>query len=306
MRACRGGSRRTTGRGASGWRNGLGFDDFRHFNGTAGIWRRAAIEDCEGWQHDTLCEDLDLSYRALLRGWKPGYAVDVVVPAELSPQLQAFRQQQFRWAKGSTQCVKKLAPQVLESKTMPWWKKGFALVHISGYTIHVLFMLQVLLGPWAGLGLRPQDLGPLSALGATSALTFVFFYVLVLREIDPSGWRRTASRDFPVLMLLVVGICVNTCLALLEGWTGWGSNAFQRTPKFNVLHKGDRWKDSRYRLPISPTALVEVGLGLYSLAGAYLLYQAHCYFLVPQSCYFGLGFLSMACFSLQDLPGRRS
>jgi len=137
-----------------------------HFNGTAGIWRRAAVEDCS-WQSDTLCEDLDLSYRAYMRGWKPCFNVDVVVPAELSPQLQAFRQQQFRWAKGSAQVLRKLLPELLASH-LPWWQKALALVHISGYSINALLLLQLFLGPWAAATMQPQDAIHLGLLGICS------------------------------------------------------------------------------------------------------------------------------------------
>lgn len=274
-----------------------------HFNGTAGIWRKAAIDDCQGWHHDTLCEDLDLSYRAVLRGWKPCFLVDVVVPAELSPQLQAFRQQQFRWAKGATQCLKKLWPTILRSG-LPWWKKLIALVHISGHTINILLMLQVLLGPWVGLCLRPQDMLPLALLGMWNTWSFVFFYVLVLRKIDPTHWRRSAWLDFPLLMLLGVGLSVNNCLALWEGWLGIGGNVFRRTPKFNVVRPGDTWKTSRYRLPVGQTAWIELLMAGYALAGAYLLWSSGAYFLVPLSIFFGLGFLCMACLTLTE-AGKR-
>lgn len=270
-----------------------------HFNGTAGIWRKAAILDCHGWHHDTLCEDLDLSFRALVRGWKPGFVLDVVVPAELSPQLQAFRQQQFRWAKGSAQCLKKLAPLLLASR-LPWWKKVLALVHISGYAMNLLVLMQVLLGPWVGLELRTQDLVPLALLGLWNTWSFVFVYWLALRKGNPTNWRSCMLQVMPLLLLFGVGMSFNNSLALFQGVSGLGGNVFRRTPKFNVVRSADTWKDHVYRLPMSWMVWLELALGGYALAGAWLLFCHKAYFLIPLSCFYGLGFLVMSWASLSE------
>ena len=124
---------------------------FLNFNGTAGLWRRACIEDAGGWQWDTLTEDLDLSYRAQMRGWKFDYLPDVVVPAELPPQVEAFKKQQFRWAKGSFQVVRKILPTVLGESGLPWKVRIMALLHLTGYFVHPLMLAMLLLTLPVGL-----------------------------------------------------------------------------------------------------------------------------------------------------------
>jgi cellulose synthase/poly-beta-1,6-N-acetylglucosamine synthase-like glycosyltransferase len=109
---------------------------FLNFNGTGGIWRRACIEDAGGWQWDTLTEDLDLSYRAQTHGWKIGYLPEVIVPAELPSQVEAFKKQQFRWAKGSFQVVRKILSKVFEQTGLPWNVRLMAFLHLTGYSVH--------------------------------------------------------------------------------------------------------------------------------------------------------------------------
>ncbi len=115
-----------------------------NFNGTAGVWRKTAIEDAGGWQADTLTEDLDLSYRAQLRGWKVEYAVDVEVPAEIPADIAAFKSQQRRWAKGSIQTAKKLLPRVLRAP-LPWDVRAEAVLHLTHYFVHPLMVLVAIL-----------------------------------------------------------------------------------------------------------------------------------------------------------------
>ncbi len=138
-------------------------DFLLNFNGTAGLWRRTCIEDAGGWQWDTLTEDLDLSYRAQMRGWKIDYLPDVVVPAELPPHVEAYKNQQFRWAKGSFQVVRKILPKLLERSKLPWHIRLLALLHITGYGVHPLMLAILLLTLPVGL-FAPQafKLFPLS------------------------------------------------------------------------------------------------------------------------------------------------
>ncbi|HEX2698493.1 MAG TPA: cellulose synthase family protein, partial [Anaerolineales bacterium] len=126
-------------------------DFFLNFNGTAGLWRRACIEDSGGWEWDTLTEDLDLSYRAQMRGWKIDYLPDVVVPAELPSQVEAFKKQQFRWAKGSFQVVRKILPRVFAQPDVPWRVRLMALLHLTGYAVHPLMLSLLLLTLPVGL-----------------------------------------------------------------------------------------------------------------------------------------------------------
>ena len=126
-------------------------DFLLNFNGTAGLWRKSCIEDAGGWQWDTLTEDLDLSYRAQMRGWKIDYLPDVVVPAELPAHVEAYKNQQFRWAKGSFQVVRKILPKLFEKSKLPWHVRLLALLHITGYGVHPLMLAILILTLPVGL-----------------------------------------------------------------------------------------------------------------------------------------------------------
>ncbi|NJN96390.1 MAG: glycosyltransferase [Anaerolineales bacterium] len=231
------------------------------FNGTGGIWRRSCIEAAGGWQGDTIAEDLDLSYRAQLAGWKPLFLPDVVAPAEIPPQLAAFKRQQFRWAKGSIQCLKKLGWQVLRAP-LPWTVKWQAMVHLSSYLAHPLMVLLAVITPI------------LMLTGGTSRIHFPLIYLSLLSlgpplmyavaqiTLYPTGWRQH-YKVMPLLIFLGGGIALSNTRAVIEALLGVG-NVFRRTPKFN-LAAADRWQSSAYRLPADRLAFGELALGLYSL-----------------------------------------
>jgi cellulose synthase/poly-beta-1,6-N-acetylglucosamine synthase-like glycosyltransferase len=262
-----------------------------HFNGAAGVWRRAAIDDCGGWQGDTLCEDLDLSYRALLRGWRPAFREDIVVPAELSPQLAAFKQQQFRWAKGSIQCWKKLWTPILGS-WMPWWKKAIALVHVSGYFISLMMFLTIVLTPIFAATVSVSG-GVACALGAlsTGSLCYPVFYALAMRGCFPDRWVEKMATELPFLMLVGCGMTLNNTLGVIDGLSGSPDRSFHRTPKFNVVRGSDRWEDKAYRLPIGRQVLGELALGLYCLAGCLVVAWSRSWLLLPVMCFYTVSFL---------------
>jgi cellulose synthase/poly-beta-1,6-N-acetylglucosamine synthase-like glycosyltransferase len=169
-------------------RNGL----FLNFNGTAGLWRRTAIDDAGGWSADTLTEDFDLSYRAQLLGWRVGYLPEVVVPAELPTQVDVLRQQQFRWAKGSTQTMRKVAPRVCRAN-LPWYVRLAALVHLASYTIQPLMLLLLALSlpieywaggihryfAWAGVAAKPST--PRICVTGSSSCRFCYCWAMGYR-----------------------------------------------------------------------------------------------------------------------------
>lgn len=273
-----------------------------HFNGTAGVWRRAAIEESGGWQHETLCEDLDLSYRALLQGWQPGYLPDLVAPAELPPQLAAFKQQQFRWAKGSIQCVKKLWHPLWHS-SFPLWKKLISLVHLSGYTINFLVLLIVLLSPIFALVSPTASWLMLLGLLSFGVLAYPLYYLTAIRAGHPEDWGRViGTRLFP-LMLLGLGMTLNNSLAIFQGLFNVGQQVFRRTPKFDVIRAGDLWQENSYRLPLSGLVLGEIGVSLYCLGGALLAFGAGQYLLIPTMLLYALGFGYTAWVSIQESRG---
>ncbi|HEY7113436.1 MAG TPA: cellulose synthase family protein [Thermoanaerobaculia bacterium] len=220
---------------------------FFNFNGTAGIWRRRCIEEAGGWQSDTLTEDLDVSYRAQLAGWRFVYLPDLAVPAELPVDVNGFKTQQHRWAKGSIQTGRKLLPEILRS-AHPWKVKAEALVHLTGNFSHVLVVLLALLLVPAILIRERIGWQRLIALdfplffGAT--FSFAAFYVASQREIG-RGWTRTLSA-MPFLMSLGIGLSLNNARAVLEGLFS-SAGDFARTPKYRIEGSAGHWRDKKYR-----------------------------------------------------------
>ena len=200
---------------------------FFNFNGTAGIWRRRAIEDAGGWEHDTLTEDLDLSYRAQLRGWRFVYAPQVVAPAEVPPTIAAFKSQQHRWAKGSVQVFRKLGRPIAAARE-PWRVKAEAFAHLTGNAGYPLVLLIAVLLPLVATTQErlPQWVHVLAFLVCTFSV--VLFYETSQRALGrPSRerWKDTAAA-----MTLGIGMCVSQTRAVLEGLTRQ-TGSFVRTPK---------------------------------------------------------------------------
>jgi cellulose synthase/poly-beta-1,6-N-acetylglucosamine synthase-like glycosyltransferase len=243
---------------------------YMNFNGTAGIWRKSAIDDAGGWQHDTVTEDLDLSYRAQLKGWKFVFLPDLASPAELPPEMNAFKAQQHRWTKGIAQTCVKVLPAVLCSDR-DWRIKLESVFHLTSGCVYVLVvLLSLLIGP-ALIGkliIRDEeypfwrlicDLG-LFYIGTGSALSF---YVVSQRQIRRS-WAGTL-RFIPALMAIGIGIALNNATAAIEGFF-CKAGEFVRTPKFG--DKADRlggWHKrlTGLRFRGSWKAWLELGLALY-------------------------------------------
>jgi cellulose synthase/poly-beta-1,6-N-acetylglucosamine synthase-like glycosyltransferase len=207
------------------------------FNGTAGAWRKSCIADAGGWQHDTLTEDLDLSYRAQMKGWKFVYLPEVTSPAELPPDMIAFKSQQHRWAKGGAQTCRKLLPGILRSR-LPWRIKLEAFFHLTNCMSYFLMLfLIVLLFPVMYVKTHHLDGNPfLSALLDGSLILLATcsastFYVAGQREIFRS-WPDSL-KYLPFLMSLGIGLSLNNARAAFEGFFGKASE-FVRTPKFGV------------------------------------------------------------------------
>jgi cellulose synthase/poly-beta-1,6-N-acetylglucosamine synthase-like glycosyltransferase len=231
-----------------------------NFNGTAGVWRRRAIEDAGGWQSDTIAEDLDLSYRAQLAGWRALYLPDVVAPAEIPPLVSAFKQQQYRWAKGAAQTLRKLAGPILRAPTLKPHQKAMALLHLSGYFTQPLFLALLLLS--LPMVLYSPRLPALAAfLGSVSAIP-PLLYLLGQIKLYRDWPRRILA--YPVLMLLGIAISWSTTLALLDGMRHWGGT-FVRTPKFCLRGDSGTWRDARYHLTIDRALAGEVFIILYAL-----------------------------------------
>ena len=231
-----------------------------NFNGTAGVWRRSAILDAGGWRSDTVAEDLDLSYRAQLAGWRTLYLPDVVAPAELPPLVATYQQQQARWAKGAMQVFRKLARPIIVSPQLNWRQKGMALLHLNGYVTQPLLLLLVILTlPMTAY--HPEL--PLAG-AALSVASVVMPLLCFLGQV--AHYRDWPQRIvyYPVLMFLGLGIAWSTTRGYLEGLQSWGGE-FTRTPKFN-LETNDRPQRKQIRPAGVPRMLPgEVGMMLYTV-----------------------------------------
>jgi cellulose synthase/poly-beta-1,6-N-acetylglucosamine synthase-like glycosyltransferase len=207
---------------------------FFNFNGTAGIWRRAVIADAGGWQHDTLTEDLDLSYRAQLRGWKFVFLQDLIAPAEVPVEMNSFKSQQFRWAKGSIQTCRKVLPAILKSD-LPLAIKAEAFFHLTANFNYVLMvLLSVLMFPamvirynmgWYEMLLIDV---PLFMAATFSVMNF---YMVCQKEIYPDWVSRL--KYLPFLMSIGIGLSVNNTRAVFEAMFDKKSD-FERTPKYGI------------------------------------------------------------------------
>lgn len=228
-----------------------------NFNGTAGVWRRAAIERAGGWKQDTLTEDLDLSYRAFLDGWKALYLRDVVTPAELPVTFSAYQRQQHRWAKGSLECAAKLLPQVWRAP-ISFAQKVEATFHLSGYTIHLfMFALMLIYPAVVYYSYRFPELLALYGIGALfnlSALAPTMYFTLAQKELGKGWWQKIPAIIF--IMALGAGMMPNTVRAAWEILIGQGKS-FERTPKFGVATGSDAWVNKKYQLRLDVWVLFE-------------------------------------------------
>ena len=270
-------------------------DFFLNFNGTAGIWRRACIEDAGGWQWDTLTEDLDLSYRAQMRGWKIDYLPDVVVPAELPSQVEAFKKQQFRWAKGSFQVVRKILPTVFGEANLPWKVRLMALLHLTGYFVHPLMLGSLLLTLPVGL-LIPEAFKwfPISVF---TALGPPLLYAVANSPQTPPLLERL--KTIPLLTITGFGISLSTSIAVLQGLTKKGGK-FVRTPKLNLGNSQRQNKkiDRRYLPPISPLVWAEIALGIYALITTLVLEQHNGWGIMPWMTIYTISYFYVAGLNL--------
>ena len=236
-----------------------------NFNGTAGIWRRAAIEDAGGWRADTLTEDLDLSYRAFLKGWRAHFLRDLEVPAELPVSFSAFRRQQHRWARGSLECVTKLAPEVWDAPiSLP--KKIVATLHLAGYGVHLLLFALALLYPLI-LSISQEYTNLITLFGVAvifnvTAVAPTAFFISAQHQLGRPWWRKLPEILF--ITTLGTGMMLNTVRAFLQILTGQ-SLTFERTPKFGVSDKKQDWVSKRYQLKLDPLVYFEIAFGLFNV-----------------------------------------
>ncbi len=286
-----------------------------NFNGTAGVWRREAIESAGGWQHDTLTEDVDLSYRSQLAGWRFVFLPRVCCPAELPPEINAFKAQQHRWTKGSIQTAKKLLPIVLRSH-VPLRVKVEAFFHLTSPMVYLyVTLMALLLYPAFYVNMQPFESGSVGSLiigmsvfslGTASAC---MFHLVSQRELGRSVWAT--ALQFPILMSVGIGIALNNARGCIEALLGWDS-AFVRTPKYNTCAGSP---DGSGRGTVIPTPSIkswmialEIGMGLYMLECVWLAVRSEGTILsLPFLLLFAGGYLYVGLGGLKSLwQGRRA
>ncbi len=270
---------------------------FFNFNGTAGLWRKTCIQEAGGWQHDTLTEDLDLSYRAQLAGWKFVFLTDVVTPAELPVDMNGFKSQQHRWTKGSIQTCKKLLPTIWRSE-LPLVIKLEATGHLtSNFAYLLLACLCVLLHPATG---GPQGWLRTFLIDVpiflTASMSVAIFYICAQRELHPRTWMREMLL-LPCLLALGVGLSLNNARAVLEAVFNHESD-FARTPKYGIERKSQPWRNLKYMPLKSLLPLAEIGFALYFTYFVWFAIAHRQFLSVPFLLMFQMGFLYVSLCSL--------
>jgi cellulose synthase/poly-beta-1,6-N-acetylglucosamine synthase-like glycosyltransferase len=274
---------------------------FFNFSGTAGMWRRESISDAGGWQHDTLTEDLDLSFRAQLKGWRFVFVQDVVTPAELPVDMNGFKSQQHRWVKGSMQTSKKLLKDVIQAP-IPFHVKTEGVVHLMGNTAYILTLfLALMLFPVTYF--RPQLEMRTSVIldlivFASATLSVCIFYLTSQREIyGIRGVIRTILYT-PMLLSMGIGMCVSNAKAVFEGLTTRGGE-FVRTPKYAINAAKDTFKGKKYKVALTKALpFMELALGLGFGWVVYYSFMHGMYGAIPFQMLFFVGFTYVAFLSL--------
>jgi len=273
---------------------------FFNFNGTAGVWRRSAIGDAGGWQHDTLTEDTDLSYRAQMKGWHFLYLPEVACPSELPIEMNSFKVQQARWAKGLIQTSKKILPQLLRRRDLDWHIKLEAWCHLTANLSYpLMIVLCTLLLPAMIVRFYQgwfQMLYIDLPLFIASTLSISSFYLASQRELYPGRWYKTLLY-MPMVMAIGIGLTVTNTIAVLEALLGIKS-AFKRTPKFRIETKADKVRTSKYRRKTGWAPFLELLLGAAFGAVVVYAWQNENYATIPFILLFVVGFWTTGLLSI--------
>jgi cellulose synthase/poly-beta-1,6-N-acetylglucosamine synthase-like glycosyltransferase len=284
---------------------------FFNFNGTGGVWRKAAIADAGGWEHDTLTEDLDLSYRAQMKGWKFIFLNDVVTPAELPVDMNGFKSQQHRWTKGSIQAWKKLIGPLWRAK-IPLIMKLEGTVHLGANFAYLLLIALCLL-VWPGMG-AGFNLGgwrmwvlDLPVFIASSVSVGCFYTVSQwglwkVNPVEHRGWWKQLIY-LPALLALGVGMAINNGKAVIEALLNQQSG-FVRTPKYGIEKKGEAWQGKKYSIGKSLWVMLELVFALYFTAAAVKATGMHSWSSAPFLAMFASGFWYAAGGTLLQSWGR--
>ena len=279
---------------------------FFNFNGTAGIWRRAAMVDAGGWLDDTLTEDLDLSVRAFLRGWRAAYVRDVASPAELPISFGAYRRQQHRWARGSLEVAYKYVP-IIWRGPLSWWQKLQTTLRLTGYSIHLLMLALCVLYPLLVL-VATQYPALLSLFGFMAVFNFAGIAPSIMfgvgqQQLRRPGWKRVLLA-VPLLSFLGAGMMVTTARAFLQSLSA-KRQAFERTPKFGLSSEQREWRRMRYQLSLDKIVVVEYALATLNYVTSYAAFTHEAWAVGIYTALFGTGLAGTATFAvLQSFRSR--
>ena len=279
---------------------------FMNFNGTAGIWRRTCIENAGGWHTATLVEDLDLSYRAQMKGWKCVFLPDVVVDAELPAQMNAAKRQQFRWAKGSIQCAVKLLSDITLKRKVALEAKIQAFIQLTRHIVYPLMLIQFLALPV--LLAAEINLYVVSFLPAITLATYLAMgpgaFIVIIQGMYGKSWKSRAKL-LPSLLVYNAGMSVNNTVAVFDAVLG-KKNEFLRTPKYGIITKDDDWRNKAYNLPFTQTTLLEIFFGVYGIMGIFISIFSNNPIFVPIIALQTIGFFFIAYMSLSHTRFKRN
>jgi cellulose synthase/poly-beta-1,6-N-acetylglucosamine synthase-like glycosyltransferase len=270
------------------------------FNGSAGVWRRRAIDDAGGWQGDTLTEDADLSFRAQIAGWRGRMLPDVTVPCEMPVQVTALKQQYFRWSKGGAQTVRKLFIPMAKSR-MPLGKKLAGLFHMSSHLAHPLIIL--LLVTWLAIIIHPDWIQGIPIAFMSVAMLGLPCQFLVAQIVLHRGhvWRMIY---LPMLLIIGTGMALNNARGVVQGLAGRPSE-FMRTPKFRMDGANATWKRSAYALAADPTAVGEAIMAGYAAFMVVAAWKTGNLSVISFLLLYVIGFAYVAIGSAMDLRPRK-
>lgn len=273
---------------------------FFNFNGTAGVWRRSTIASAGGWRDDTVTEDLDLSYRAQMAGWRFVYLDDLEVPSEVPLTLPAFRTQQQRWAKGSIQTARKILPALLRSDLSPAIKleacahllanTGWLFGAVATLLLYPLILSRIGIGAFQ---LLHFDI-PLLGFGIGGILLFFFLYGIKKSDLSTVLW-------LPLLPVFSIGIAPSIAMAVLQGGTTW-KGKFERTPKFGSIGRNPLPRNSSvYHRRSFLYALIDCCLAIYCILPIHFAWQQQTWIAIPFLLIFPAGFILVAVGELQGI-----
>ena len=278
---------------------------FMNFNVPARIWRKECIDDAGGWHTATLVEDLDLSYRAQMKGWKCLFLPDIVVDAELPVQMNGAKRQQFRWAKGSIQCAVKLLGDILLKRKIAFDTKLQAFIQLTRHIVFPLMLIQFITLPI--LLASEVNLYIVSFLPALTLATYLAMgpgaYLLVIHKMYKNDWKAKA-KVLPYLLVYSIGMSVNNTVAVFDGVFG-KKNEFLRTPKYGIVTNDDDWRDKAYNLPFTKTTLLEMFFAVYGILGIFIAIFSNNPIFVPIIALQAVGFFYISWLSFSHTRYKR-